>query len=239
MERLHRCFGELFVCLLTTAIATGGDLPELIAAQTTTPAGSRTLLPDDAANPLPVEFLFFTANYNNGGVLLEWATATEETNSHFEVERSIDAVNFEMINLVQGAGDSKARIDYSYSDQETRGLQATNLYYRLKQVDYDGEFEYSKTVIARNEDFTQQKLVVYPNPFEESVTLTLDAPNEEDVIISVFSADGRIAYSETKLVVQGRNDLGFDRLEQLPPGVYNLTVRGPSLYHNERLIKRN
>jgi len=88
----------------------------------------------------PIELLSFTAKNDNGNVLIKWITASETNNDYFEIERSNDAENFEVIANVSGAGYSNTKIDYSIVDNDV--LDGT-VYYRLKQTDFNGEFTYS------------------------------------------------------------------------------------------------
>ena len=89
------------------------------------------------STPLPVELLYFDASADNS-VLLSWATATEINNDYFSIERSEDGVNFYEIGKVNGNGDSNKEITYEFTD---KFVLAPVEYYRLKQVDFDGQFE--------------------------------------------------------------------------------------------------
>lgn len=92
---------------------------------------------------LPIELGSFTATHTGTEVNLEWMTVTEENNSHFIIQRTLDGVDYEDIGMVEGAGTSNDPIDYTYVDR--RPYMGTS-YYRLKQVDYDGKFGYSEVV---------------------------------------------------------------------------------------------
>jgi hypothetical protein len=100
------------------------------------------------ANPLPIELIHFSAENKSSYNLLEWATATEINNSHFVIEKLISDVEFEPIAEILGAENSKELISYSFLDWEISNKTA---YYRLKQVDFDGSYTYSRVVsIHRN-----------------------------------------------------------------------------------------
>ena len=89
---------------------------------------------------LPVELIYFGASSHEEGVLLEWTTASETENSHFEVQLSYDGVNWATIGIAQGAGNSTEEINYSFIDNQIGdGVQ----YYRLKQLDFDGTSHHS------------------------------------------------------------------------------------------------
>jgi hypothetical protein len=97
-------------------------------------------------NPLPIDLLSFTAKYQDGKVLLNWATGSEINNDYFTLERSRDAVSAEIIGFVDGAGNSSQTLHYEFIDHDPLpGIS----YYRLKQTDYDGSFEYSQWVAVQ------------------------------------------------------------------------------------------
>ena len=93
---------------------------------------------------LPVELTSFEAVRIEDNIRLEWTTASELNNDYFEVLKSYDGEAFSVIGYVDGNGTSSEVIDYSYTDSEPK-----QAYYRLRQLDYDGQFEYSDVVAAK------------------------------------------------------------------------------------------
>ena len=117
---------------------------------------------DINVNPLPVTFVAFTGRQVGNSIVLEWATASESDNDYFEIERSIDGVNFVTVGYVDGAGNSNSLLNYQFADNAPEQGQ---LYYRLSQVDFDGTREYADkivTVLYAGDDFDQ--LTIVPNP---------------------------------------------------------------------------
>ena len=97
----------------------------------------------NANNPLPIELTRLNARVENNVVRLEWETASETNNDFFTVEKSSDAINFEKLTIVQGAGNSTKQIRYSIiDDSPINGIS----YYRLKQTDFDGLLEFSGVI---------------------------------------------------------------------------------------------
>jgi hypothetical protein len=86
--------------------------------------------------PLPVDLVDMTANCNNGRVQLDWITATEINNSHFEIERSLDAIHYQMVGRVNGSGNSNQTLHYQFADTN---MNTGTVYYRLRQVDVNGD----------------------------------------------------------------------------------------------------
>ncbi len=133
---------------------------------------------------LPVELLNFIAKPINKNVQLTWQTATEINNHGFEIERSHDGRNWQKLGFVKGQGLSQTQLSYQYLDQFPRkGLN----YYRLKQVDFDGAFEYSD---VRSVEFTDSRFLisVSPNP-TQSGEFTLYLPENEATAIQMTLYD--------------------------------------------------
>ncbi|WP_238542163.1 T9SS type A sorting domain-containing protein [Cecembia lonarensis] len=117
---------------------------------------------------LPVEYLYFKSTFlaQERAVRLNWATAKEWENSHFEIERAVNGVrSWEKIGEVKGAGWSEMPVEYFFTDEQLP-LTGGNIFYRLRQVDFNGDFAYSEVVSARvpSMQFTQGVWRVFPNP---------------------------------------------------------------------------
>ncbi len=164
------------------------------------------------ATPLPVELNLFTASVNQNSVKLNWITATEVNNYGFEVEKSeAGGMNSEWktIGFVKGHGNSNSPKEYSFVDTKV----STGKYlYRLKQIDNNGQFEYSKNVevsfMKPNEFKLEQN---YPNPFNPSTTIRFNLPEASAVKIILYNILGqelRILVNEFK--ESGVNTINFD-----------------------------
>jgi predicted outer membrane repeat protein len=115
-------------------------------------------------SPLPVELIRFTATaQENHTSLLEWATASEENNSHFIVERSLDGIEFLEIGLVYGMGTTSSLTTYQFADIDL-SIGTEEAFYRLRQVDFDGGFEYSEMRFVNFHKDLLTELRLYPNP---------------------------------------------------------------------------
>ncbi|MEM9848565.1 MAG: SdrD B-like domain-containing protein, partial [Bacteroidota bacterium] len=111
---------------------------------------------------LPVELLSFKAQANKDHIDLVWVTASERNNSHFELERSEDGKTFKQIARIEGNGTTIEEISYAYEDLEV--VANVTYYYRLKQVDFDGNFDYSDIRTAQIEAEASGEMSLYPNP---------------------------------------------------------------------------
>ena len=118
---------------------------------------------------IPVELTSFTATTNGKEVILNWSTATELNNQGFEIQRSTEGEEFFTVGFVNGHGTTTEQQNYSYAD---RNLDDGKYYYRLKQVDYDGSYEYSDVVEVDFRAFNSYLLEQnYPNPFNPTTTI--------------------------------------------------------------------
>ena len=180
-------------------------------------------------NPLPVTFTAFTGRQERNSVVLEWATASENNNNYFEIERSIDGVNFVTIGYVDGAGNSSSLLNYEFSDNAPEQGQ---VYYRLSQVDFDGKREYADKVVA----------VLYTGSEIENLTIV---PNPTDGLFKV-SASGSMAGGRIELLSQSGqmvrivNVDSFDAtidISDLPSGIYILRFVTDTKVLQQKVVK--
>ena len=173
---------------------------------------------------LPVELTHFSGKADGCHVALNWHAATEENFSHYELERSGNGQIFTKIQTIKGTGGPASGVWYNYTDK-----QATTFnYYRMKMVDYDGSYEYSK-IINISTDCTQDyKLKLYPNPVSNQMgTINLNFfSNSEEVQIQITDMLGKVM-SKTSLaaVSNEMNTVRFD-ITSLPVGTYSLQILG-------------
>lgn len=157
--------------------------------------------------PLPVELTAFEANaVNNQFIKLNWTTATEINNAGFEIERSNDGVNFDFIAWSPGYNNSNIVHNYSYQDNEVgNGIY----YYRLKQVDNDGQFEYSPIRSAEIKSGRESVSVgnFIPNPAENESKLTISISSSLTASIIVYDNLGKIVDSKNVNLEPGKQDV--------------------------------
>jgi hypothetical protein len=168
--------------------------------------------------PLPVELTAFTATSNGKEVLLNWSTATELNNYGFEIQRSSNEKDFFTMGFVKGFGTTTEQQSYSYAD---RSLSNGKQYYRLKQIDYGGSFEYSQVIEVEWRAFDTYLLEQnYPNPFNPLTTIGYGIKEKSNVKMIVVNAIGE----EVAVLVNEEKESGYHNVEfnasTLPSGVY-------------------
>ena len=183
---------------------------------------------------LPVQFGYFRASQNNGINLLQWSTASEQNSDYFSVERSADGNHFTTIGKTAAAGFSNGTIEYSFSDNQA--LKANN-YYRLRQVDKDGKFIYSKTVLVRNGGKINGALV-FPNPVQANIAVALDNDSRGNGKITVYDVAGHSVKQET--IAKNANALNtVVNLSTLTPGLYMVEVKvGTAFTFTKTVLKQ-
>ena len=166
---------------------------------------------------IPVELTSFTANISGGIVVLNWTTATETNNQGFEVQRS-NGGEYQTLGFVQGNGTSTQPHSYTFSDQNT----ANGTYsYRLKQVDFDGSFAYSKVVdVSVSAPMVYSLAQNYPNPFNPTTQINFSLAVDSKVTLKVFDILGQeVATLLNNTFTAGAHNVTFDA-SKLNSGVY-------------------
>ncbi|MDX5419265.1 MAG: T9SS type A sorting domain-containing protein, partial [Hymenobacteraceae bacterium] len=187
--------------------------------------------------PLPVELMYFKAEKRGGDVAMEWATASEQDNKGFEVQVSTDAKSFRTLGFVEShVGTTSLKQVYTFTDKENGKLGTR--YYRLKQVDLDGKFEYFSTKAVSFGEVTMSKVRAYPNPFESEVELSIDAELGGEVLVTVTSATGQQLLQRTIQVARGANVEKLALDPKLPRGVYIISTRMGELTQHFKLLKQ-
>ncbi|TVT39095.1 T9SS type A sorting domain-containing protein [Hymenobacter setariae] len=169
--------------------------------------------------PLPVTLTSFSVAVQGAGVVANWATASEQHNAGFEVQRSADGASFTTLATVAGMGTTQSAHTYSYFDAAP--LRTTS-YYRLKQLDLDGTFAYSPVVAVQVAAASTAALSIYPNPTADRATVTWETPIESAGRWYLTNSTGQVVHAEL-LSGESASTLTLD-LQAYPAGSYVLTV---------------
>jgi len=197
--------------------------------------GDYMLLPQIsiAEGALPVDLVDFSLSAKNKNtVLLDWETATEINNDYFQIERSYNAREYTTIGKVAGAGNTSDIQTYSFLDEKPELNRP--VYYRLKQVDFDGAFEYSliKKIVIEQPAIAIQK--IYPNPVfrSETVKVKFDLLSDaQDVEMIVYDIAGHQKMKNNFAVTKGENIINFSP-SNLVAGQYFVTI----ISDNQRIM---
>ena len=178
---------------------------------------------------LPVKYTYFKSELVAGGVNLKWATSFEFNNQKFVIEKSTNGTDYTEIGSVAGAAESYAEKAYQFTDASFRTGQSA--FYRIKQVDFDGKFTYSKVVFVDTRNSGSDKIKAFPNPIVGNEPIQLSGINTADLTkgnIRVFNVTG----SAVNYRMAGTNAIQLD--ENAPTGLYIIRVLDQSI----RIIKK-
>jgi hypothetical protein len=184
------------------------------------------------SNPLPLDFLSFTATLADGRTQLQWVTVREVNTGHFDVERSTDGTVFSRLLTVQSV-DNPATIN-TYHAVDSFPLAGSD-YYRVKEVDLDGSVSYSPTaVVTLNPALT---CMIYPNPASSQVFIHIQSDGAKPVAINWYDLRGRLVLSRQIQLTTGPNQADFN-IESLAKGVYIVKIAGLDDLPSFKIIKR-
>jgi hypothetical protein len=183
---------------------------------------------------LPIALLSFTAtSVDNSYISLNWSTASEIENKGFEIERSIDGVNFQKIAWIPGAGNSIMTLNYHYNDNTCE--ENTVYYYRLKAIDIDGAIDYSNIVSALlmgSRGFVFEDL--RPNPAANKVVVNVISASAATSRIVLVDMLGRTVIDQAWDLSSGLNGTELD-LTGIAQGLYNVVVYGNTMTSSKKL----
>lgn len=176
--------------------------------------------------PLPIELLSFTGQLKDGKGILKWSTASETNNDYFTLERSMNGIDFEKIGEVQGAGNSTTILDYSFTDENP--FSGIN-YYRLRQTDFDGAFDYSEIIALRFSD--PSKYTSWYNQASSQILVHINDNEHLQRAFELADASGRIIYKTLSCAEEVQiNTTAFSR------GIYLLRILDGGGCSNRKIV---
>lgn len=206
-----------------TSSAVSGTNPYSISAENIT-SFSTFAVGSEGSNftILPVELLTFKVREDSENALLNWATLTEMNNEGFRIEKSLNGQHFTNIGFVKGAGNTNKKQKYIYLDKQF----STDSYYRLRQLDFDGETAFSEPVFLEKGKITPS-FFVSSNPLSEKIMLRAagDFNHEKEVSYRMISIEGKLLLVGNARLEAAETDLN-KTLGKIGKGVYLLSLNG-------------
>ncbi|MBK6266182.1 DUF11 domain-containing protein [Marivirga sp. S37H4] len=171
--------------------------------------------------PLPISLVYFKGEIINDAAELTWQTASEINNDYFELEKSKDGENFDIIGIIEGQGTKYEPTNYRFFDT---GENSGTTYYRFRQIDYDGKYSYSPVVVIQFKE-KAGNISLFPNPVKNTLNIVFEEGNISKAQIQLFDNMGRMVINQAHTVENNR--LSVD-VSGLSAGSYQLKVESPS-----------
>ncbi len=171
---------------------------------------------------LAVKLLSFSADLQNGISNLKWTATNENTVSAYAIERGIDGTNFKEIGRVVKGININTANNYAAAD-DVKAITANVFFYRLKQLNTNGGFEYSNTIKITNSKIAGE-ISIYPNPVTNLLHATYRSIKNETISLKIYSASGSVLRTQKFAIVAGVNTISVNNVISLPKGEYWLVI---------------
>jgi hypothetical protein len=184
-------------------------------------------------NPLPIELLDFFGKCSGDSKELIWTTATETNNDYFTLERSTNGTEWSYLAKIKGAGNSNQNLSYSYSDKAS----GDDLYYRLKQTDFNGQSETFDPIVVNCSETNDENISIFPNPFQSVINISLSDFGGQKITVNIYDMFGKLIENSVHSV-SGDFDKNISlELGNLPSGVYFMEIKAADYVKTTKIIK--
>jgi hypothetical protein len=180
----------------------------------------------DLSVPLPVQLSSQDIINRSCSNILSWTTESEQNNSHYEIQRSMDLQTWETLGVVSGNGSTSSANSYVFTDENSYSGTA---YYRIKQVDLDGNFSLFEVMSARMNCTSNDQVLVYPNPFEHEIIVK----NAAHSTFELIDATGRIVF-QTKIL----ETVEHIHFSELASGMYTARISSKETTITQKISKK-
>ncbi|MEO1451158.1 MAG: T9SS type A sorting domain-containing protein, partial [Bacteroidota bacterium] len=185
---------------------------------------------------LPVEYASFTVELRNGNGVLEWITLTELNSDHFAVERSENGATFQAVGQVSAAGTSNEAQQYTFTDPGINQLGQPIIYYRIRQVDIDGSFEFSQVLKVKVKlEKVQAELKIYPNPAKTEATISFQSHTIGTWEMEVIRLNGQSVFKQQIKSQRGENRVKLN-VDTWPRGHYIVRIQRGAARLTRKLV---
>ncbi len=188
-----------------------------------------TLASTTSANPSPLKLISFTGECNNQNIILKWSTISEINNEYFTIESSKDAINWEILDSIEGTSNSYIK-NYSHLIEDPQLLSS---FYRVKPINFSNEYEYSEIIEVKKcfNDLNEIDFELFPNPTNSFITV--HTAQKEEMNIEITNMVGQVVQKSTF-----KHDINFD-LQTLPKGMYIVNVKSISGFFSSKKLVVN
>lgn len=184
--------------------------------------------------PLPINLLDFTGAVRDRSVRLNWSTSQEVNTAYFDVERSTNGSDFKPVGKVVAQKNTTTKKNYTFDDASALTSES-KIYYRLKMVDEDGKFKYSKVVAFSK--LSEGHLLTYPNPVMDELKVTINSGNRRQLSLTIFDETGKQVYAQRLTSLQGNNSYSIN-VSSFAKGSYYVNVITDGGVETSKFVKK-
>jgi hypothetical protein len=184
--------------------------------------GALTFATASYTSPLPVTLIYFNGKIDERHALLSWATASEHNSEGFEIERSSDGIHYEKIGYIKAALNSFETRSYSFTDIEFENQSGSVVYYRLKKMDIDGAFSYSKIIGLK--PYAVSSGITINNPVSDRLNIRYTTVSKSNITVEISSGEGILVKKESFQIMPGSNRIEID-ISGCAQGLFYIMIR--------------
>lgn len=234
--RLAHWDGSQWEVAPSSGTSVSGTSPAITLTATSVTSYSPFTFGTVGFNPLPVKLTKFVVSNNGSSGILDWNTATEINNERFDIERSIDGINFVVIGSQKGQGNSTSNKSYTFIDLNSAEQGSNIVFYRLKQFDFNGKYSYSKIEHTQfNSSTSLSQYKVSPNPINQFMSLSFTLKAAETVTIEISDCIGNVIYREEVAGRAGINQIQINT-SSFAKGIYLIKIMNSSAINSAMKI---
>ncbi len=218
----------------TAVIPAGYNYPTQWSVPTNSPEGHRFTSNCGICTILPVDLINFEGSSFSNYNLLKWETASELNNDYFVLEKSTGGAMFEEVGKIPGHGNSNTLLKYSYKHNNPDEIQ----YYRLRQVDFDGKWSYSKIISVKSKKTLD--INIYPNPAKKDLSFDINESKDATYTVVYSNILGSIHIKEEIIISKGTNSYQMLEFSNLNPGIYFVQILNENneVIKNQKIVKK-
>ena len=234
--RLAHWDGSQWEVAPSSGTSVSGTSPNITLTATSVSSYSPFTFGSVGFNPLPVKLTKFVVSNDGSSGILDWNTATEINNERFDIERSIDGINFFVIGSQKGQGNSTSNKSYTFIDLNSAEQASNIVFYRLKQFDFNGKYSYSKIEHTQfNSSTSLSQYKVSPNPINQFMSLSFTLKAAEKVTIEISDCIGNVIYREEVAGRAGINQIQINT-SSFAKGIYLIKLMNSSTINSAMKI---
>ncbi len=198
-----------------------------------TQAGNGRVILSYNCGVLPIELKKFTVGCSGNYALLNWSTAIEKGNNYFTIEYSLNGIEFLPVEIIKGSGNSTQEKNYNYIDKTNYKTSANIIYYRLKQTDFTGAYEYSPVIVHEKCFWAETDISVYPVPSSGEINISSTHSSFSNAEIKLFDVRGK----EIPIVLNSKDkNTTTTDISNLNKGMYILQIFMDNNIINKKVV---